>query len=106
MAFRSPDVLMRGLVMTMNLSKEWGQFFELSRDLLCVLDLDGRVLECSRSWQALSGVSREDMATKPFLEFLHPEDRTRASVEMESLKRKSATANVISRFRSGNGSYK
>jgi PAS domain S-box-containing protein len=88
------------------LSDKWSQFFELSHDLLCVVDFEGRLLEFSRSWEALTGFSRHELGTISFSEFLHPDDRTTAASEMALLKRESSTTSLDSRFRSGNGSYK
>jgi PAS domain S-box-containing protein len=90
----------------MNLSDRWSQFFELSHDLLCIVDFEGRVVEFSRSWEALTGFSRHDLGTISFSEFLHPDDRSKAASEMALLQREPSTARLVGRFRSGNGSYK
>ena len=70
----------------MSLSAEGTQFFELSRDLLCVLDCDGYLREHSRSWEALTGRSQNDLRNVPFLDFLHPDDRKKAVTDLASLK--------------------
>jgi len=90
----------------MTLSDEWGQLFELSHDLLCVVDVDGRLLEFSRSWETLTGVSKTALGAGSFLDFVHAEDRVRAASEIASLKGQSNTLKLVSRFRLANGSYK
>lgn len=90
----------------MSLSEEWSQFFELSRDLLCVLDLDGRLQEHSLSWEALTGQSQNELQNTTFCDFLHPDDRERAVVELESLKKSSFAVNIVGRFRCAGGMYK
>src|SRR4029450_14163152 len=90
----------------MNVSRDCAQFFELSHDLLCVVDFDGRLLEFSRSWEALTGLSRSAISAMRFAELLHPDDQQKAVAELASLKDSSTSAKVISRFRSGGGSYK
>lgn len=90
----------------MNLSDEWGQFFELSHDLLCVVDFDGRLLEFSKSCEGFTGVSRHDLRSMSFGELLHPEDREKTEAKLATLARRSAKATLVVRFRSGKGSYK
>ena len=90
----------------MNVSEKCGQFFELSHDLLCVLDFDGRILEFSKSWESFTGVSCHGLRSKTFAEFLHPEDHEKAMSEFATLMRKSTRVTIVVRFRSGHGSYK
>ena len=90
----------------MNLSDEWKQFFELSHDLLCVVDFEGRLLEVSRSWEALTGCLGSDSNSSSFVEFLHPEDREKSAAELAAMTKESTEANLVSRFRSASGSYR
>jgi PAS domain S-box-containing protein len=87
----------------MNASREWAHFFELSHDLLCVVDFEGRLVEFSRSWEALTGLSRGEIAAMRFAEFLHPEDQQKAIAELALLKDASTSAKVIGRFRGSGG---
>jgi PAS domain S-box-containing protein len=90
----------------MSLSAEWAQFFELSRDLLCVLDFDGHLREHSRSWEALTGRSQSELRNASFTDFLHPDDRKKAVGELVSLKQSATPAKVVGRFRCAGGMYK
>jgi PAS domain S-box-containing protein len=49
-------------------------FFEVSLDLLIIRDLDGTVVKASRSWQTTLGHDPEEMAGKPLLRLVHPDD--------------------------------
>jgi PAS domain S-box-containing protein len=54
-----------------------GRFFDLSIDLLCVLDFSGHFKRLNAAWEATLGFSREELMAKRFLDFVHPDDRDR-----------------------------
>jgi diguanylate cyclase (GGDEF)-like protein/PAS domain S-box-containing protein len=49
-------------------------WFEMSGQMLCETDLSGRFLKLNEQWQRALGWSRDDLLTRPFVEFVHPED--------------------------------
>ncbi len=53
------------------------RFFELSIDMLAVLDFNGFFRRLSTSWERTLGYSRDELMSKPFIEFVHPDDRDR-----------------------------
>jgi len=53
------------------------RFFELSIDLLCCLDFSGHFRRLSPSWERALGFTRAELMSRPFLEFVHPDDRDR-----------------------------
>ena len=58
------------------------QLFNLSNDVLSVSTIDGRFVMISPSLSRLTGYSEEELRSRPFLEFAHPDDRERAIAEM------------------------
>lgn len=54
-----------------------GRFFDLSIDLLCVLDFSGHFKRLNRAWETTLGFSRDELMTKRFIDFVHPDDRDR-----------------------------
>ncbi|MCK7506092.1 MAG: PAS domain-containing protein [Desulfobacterales bacterium] len=56
-------------------SEELNQFFDVSLDLLCIANTSGYFVRVNRSFETTLGISKEDLLAKPFLEFVHPEDK-------------------------------
>ena len=65
-----------------------------------------RVAGSLRSSQFLCFIGIGLRAQESRSEFLHPNDRKKAASELTALKRASSIAELVSRFRFGNGSYK
>lgn len=53
------------------------RFFDLSIDMLCYLDFSGYFRRLNPAWQRTLGFTREELMSRPFIEFVHPDDRER-----------------------------
>ena len=53
------------------------RFFEISIDLLCFLDFSGYFKRLNPAWERTLGFTREELMSRPFIEFVHPDDRAR-----------------------------
>ena len=51
------------------------RFFDLNIDLLCYLDFSGHFKRLNPAWERALGFTREELMSRPFIEFVHPDDR-------------------------------
>lgn len=81
-------------------------FFQNSLDLLCIADFEGRFRRLNPAWEETLGLSREELQTRPFLDFVHPEDRESTTVEFAKLLDGGLTVAFENRYRCADGSYR
>lgn len=81
------------------------KLFELSPDLLCVADLSGYFLALNPSWSRVLGWSESELLAKPFIEFVHPEDRAATQAEAAKLADGNETVQFENRYLALDGSY-
>ncbi len=60
-------------------------FFELSRDMLCVFDAHGRFISVNPAWTQFLGYTETELLGKHLHELVHPEDRDKTSIEARRL---------------------
>lgn len=85
---------------------ELAHFFEQSLDLLCVAGLDGYLKRVNPAWTIVLGWSLEELTKRPFLEFVHPDDRAATTAEMDRLGAGTPATLFENRYLHRNGSYK
>ncbi|WP_437947656.1 PAS domain S-box protein [Sorangium sp. So ce296] len=86
-------------------SDDLDRFFELSVDLVGIAGFDGYFKRIGGAWEQTLGFSREELLTRPFLDFVHPEDRERTVTASAKLLSGEATATFVNRYRRRDGSY-
>ncbi|WP_434041892.1 MULTISPECIES: PAS domain S-box protein [Sorangium] len=81
------------------------RFFELSVDLVGIAGFDGYFKRVGRAWEQTLGFSREELMARPFLDFVHPDDRERTMAEAAHLVAGGGTAKFVNRYRCRDDSY-
>lgn len=61
------------------------RLFDLSPDLLVTAGFDGRIKHANPAWTDQLGWSLDELRSRPYLEFMHPEDRERTLAEATAL---------------------
>jgi PAS domain S-box-containing protein len=80
-------------------------FFERSLDLQCVAGLDGYFKRLNPAWTALLGWTVKELSAKPFIDFVHPDDRETTVVEIARLAAGAPASHFQNRYRDRDGSY-
>ncbi len=84
---------------------EFERFFDSSPDLLVILGFDGCVQRMNAPVGAVGYLTPQDVTSKPFLEFVHPDDRELLQSEIEKLIRGGITRSFEIRALMQDGSY-
>lgn len=83
-----------------------GQFFNLSHDMLCIASMDGYFQLVNRAFEDTLGYTTDELLSKPFLEYVHPDDVESTLREMENLAGGAPTLAFENRYRCADGNYK
>jgi PAS domain S-box-containing protein len=82
------------------------KFFTLSLDMLCIANWDGYFTSLNPAWSETLGYSLEKLCERPFIDFVHPEDRNKTIEETKELASGRLTVHFENRYRCRDGSYK
>ncbi|EOZ95365.1 multi-sensor signal transduction histidine kinase [Indibacter alkaliphilus LW1] len=87
--------------------EELNQFFENAPDLLAVADKNGKFRKVNPAFTKLLGYTAEELTTRPFVDFLHPDDLRSTNKEYrETVSGLRKAENFINRYRTISGDYK
>jgi PAS domain S-box-containing protein len=85
--------------------EKFRSFFELSADLGFIADIDGYFRVVNASFQRVLGYAEEEILGKPFLSFVHPDDRDKTTqIIAEKLQRGEPVLSFENRYRHKDGS--
>ena len=82
------------------------RFMDLSVDLFCVAGFDGFFKNLNPSFEKTLGFTVQELMAKPYLEFIHPDDRPTTVVERDRLEGGKVTLAFENRYLCKDGSYK
>ncbi|HEV7528818.1 MAG TPA: HD domain-containing phosphohydrolase [Solirubrobacteraceae bacterium] len=89
-----------------NLESEIMRYYDASLDLLATADLNGRFIRVNPAWERALGHSAEVLCSKPFIDFVHPDDRETTVAETHGVADSHDTIGFRNRYRTADGSYR
>jgi len=87
-------------------TRELEGFFNVSLDLLCIADLEGRFIKVNRAWGEILGYNPSELENKSFLDFVHPEDMDSTLKAISGLGKGENVLNFVNRYRCRDGEYR
>ena len=93
--------------MTQNLAEQTAAWFEQDLDLHCIASPDGRFVRVNEAFVRTLGYSRDELVAKPFVEFVHQDDRDSTIAETMMLaERLGDSVNFENRYVTKEGTYR
>jgi PAS domain S-box-containing protein len=89
-----------------NAEEELGRLFDLSLDLVCVVDLEGRLRRLNPAWEAVLGHAGDGVLSTSLMDFVHPDDCPATKLQVRHLLDGGSKASFENRMRCRDGSYR
>jgi PAS domain S-box-containing protein len=86
--------------------EELNQFFNVSLDFFSVANTDGYFVRLNPAAERILGYTREELMTKQFLEFVHPDDLGRTREAISTLASQQKVFSFENRYRCKDGTYR
>ena len=81
---RGALVMLQDITSRKDAETQRDRLFDLSLDLTCLADPAGRFKRVNPAFTKVLGWSADELLSRPFIDFVHPEDRTRTMHEIDS----------------------
>jgi PAS domain S-box-containing protein len=98
--------LPRSLATRRQADAELAHFFEQSFDLHCVAGMDGYFTRLNPAWVSALGWTLEELRARPFVAFVHADDREATLTETAKLSEAADTIHFENRYACRDGSYR
>jgi PAS domain S-box-containing protein len=84
----------------------YDRFFDLSLDLLCIVDFAGSFIRVNPAFARASGYAAEEFVNAALLDFIHPDDRAATATGAAGVLTGQPIVVLENRFRREDGSYR
>ena len=85
---------------------ELATLFETSLDMLCIAGVDGTFRRLNPAWEKTLGFTTAELMSRPYVEFVHPDDRHATTAEAGSLAGGASTVSFENRYLCKDGTYR
>ncbi|MGB3755306.1 MAG: PAS domain S-box protein [Rivularia sp. (in: cyanobacteria)] len=99
-------VFILDLTQLKQVTQERNRFFNLSGDMLAICNLEGYFSEVNPAWERILGWTPTEITTKPYIELVHPDDRSPTLAEAQKLAQGFNSIGFENRYLSKDGSYR
>lgn len=82
------------------------RFFAVSIDMVCCLDFNGYFKRLNPAWERTLGFTRQELMSRPFIEFVHPDDRERTLNQNREVRSGGQALGFENRYLCKDGSYR
>ncbi len=82
------------------------RFFTIAIDMLCLLDFNGHFKRLNPAWERTLGFTREELMSRPFIEFVHPDDRERTLAQNRRVRGGEQALSFENRYLCKDGSFR
>jgi len=86
--------------------EELDRFFRLSLDMLCVAGFDGYFKRVNPAWKRILGWSETELLARPYLDFIHPDDRDATLAEAGKVSQGHELIHFENRYMHKDGTYR
>jgi PAS domain S-box-containing protein len=81
-------------------------FFDVAIDMVCILGFNGHFKRLNPAWERTLGFTREELMSRPFIEFVHPDDRERTLKQNASVRGGGQALGFENRYLCKDGSFR
>jgi PAS domain S-box-containing protein len=82
------------------------RLIDLSVDMFCIAGFDGYFKNLNPAWEKTLGFTVAELLGKPYVEFIHPDDRLVTVAEADGLEKGATTLSFENRYLCKDGSYR